>query len=102
MTVKDFKIRCPMCKGTIVVDARSGKIIRHREQSEKADDNDAPDPALFDDALGKVHKFKKEGESQLDDAFTKVSKRRKGLDKLFDGARKKAKDEKDDEDSEDE
>ena len=94
MTVKDFKIRCPMCKGTIVVDARSGKIIRHREQGDKKDDDDAPDPALFDDALGKVHKFQKEGESQLDDAFKKVSDRRKGLDKLFEDARKKAKDEK--------
>ena len=93
MTVKDFTIRCPMCKGTIVVDARSGKIIRHREHGEGKDDDDAPDPALFDDALGKVKKLKDEGESVFDDAFKKVSKRKKGLDKLFDDARKKAKDE---------
>ena len=88
MSRKDFKITCPLCEGIIIVDARSGKIIRHHEKGKE--DDEAPDPALFDDALGKVKKKGTEGNSVFSDAFNKVKNRKKGLDKLFGEAKKKA------------
>lgn len=94
MVAKDFKIKCPMCEGLIIVDSRTGKIIRHHEPGKE--DDEAPDPALFDDALGKVKKTSDEGESIFGDAFKKVKDRRKGLDDAFREAKKKA-DEKGDE-----
>ena len=89
MTVRDFKIKCPMCNGFIKIDARNGKIIRHWEESGREED-DKPDPAEFDSALDKVAKFKEEGESTFSDAMKKVSERKKGLDDIFDEAKKKA------------
>lgn len=94
MSRKDFKIECPMCEGIIIVDARNGKIIRHHEAG--AEDDDTPDPALFDDAVHTVKKKTDDGESVFTDAFKKVKNRKKGLDKLFGEAKKKA-DEKGDE-----
>lgn len=94
MAAKDYRIKCPMCEGIILVDARTGKIIRHHEPGR--DDDDEPDPALFDNALDKVHKTQNKGESILDDAFNKYKKREKGLDDAFREAKKKA-DEKGDE-----
>ena len=52
MAAKDFRVKCPMCSGIIVVDARNGKIIRHHEPGKE--DEDEVDPALFDSALDKV------------------------------------------------
>jgi len=88
MTAKEFRIKCPHCARIVVVDARTGKIIRHFEQSK--DDDEAPDPALFDDALGKVKKNQDEGETVLDDAFKKFKDRKKGLEGRFRDAKKKA------------
>ena len=89
MAPKDFRIRCPECEEIIIVDARTGKIIRHFEPG-KEDDDEGPDPALFDQALGKVKKVQKEGDSIFDSAFKKIKERRKGLDELFKEAKKKA------------
>jgi predicted CopG family antitoxin len=95
MTVRDFTIKCPMCNGFIKIDARNGKIVRHWEESEREED-DKPDPAEFDAAMGKVAKLKEEGDSTFSEAMKKVSERKKGLNDLFKEAKKKA-DEKGDE-----
>ena len=89
MTVREFKIKCPMCEGIIIIDAGNGKIIRHFEPDVREED-EKPDPALFDEAVDKVSKFKNEGDSTFSDAIKKVSERKKGLDDLFKEARKKA------------
>ncbi len=95
MTVRDFRIKCPMCKGFIVIDARNGKIIRHWEESEREED-EKPDPAEFDSALDRVAKSKADSESTFSDAMKKESKRKENLGDLFKDAKKKA-DEKGDE-----
>jgi hypothetical protein len=89
MTVREFKVKCPMCEGVIVVDARNGKIIRHFEPDTR-DEDDKPDPAQFDAALDKVSKSKDEGDSTFSDAMKKVTERKAGLDDLFKEAKKKA------------
>ena len=89
MTVREFKIKCPMCEGTIIIDARNGKLIRHFEADDREED-EKPDPAEFDQALDKVAKFKEDGDSTFSDAMKKVSERKKGLEELFDDAKKKA------------
>ena len=89
MTVREFKIQCPLCKGFIVVDARNGKIIRHWEAS-KSEEDEKPDPAQFDEAMDKLVKMKEESDTTFSEAMKKVSKRKKGLDDLFKEAKKKA------------
>ncbi len=89
MKAKDFRIKCPECGEILVVDARTGKMIRHYEKGHEKDD-DAPDPALFDNALGKVKKDTNEGDSVFDSAVNTVKDRKKGLDDLFKEAKKKA------------
>jgi hypothetical protein len=100
MTVRDFKIKCPMCNGRLVVDARTGKIIRHWEEDEREED-EKPDPAAFDSALDKVARSKEEGDSSFTEAMKKVSDRKKGLDDLFKEAKKKAEEKGDEERPED-
>ena len=96
MVTREFKVKCPMCEGLIVIDARNGKVIRHFEDAEGGED-DKPDPAQFDAALDKVGRVKEEGDALFSDAMKKVTKRKKGLDDLFKEAKKKA-DEKEEED----
>ena len=50
MTVRDFKIKCPMCSGYIVIDARNGKVAIRGwlEQTDK----DAVELALEMKSLG--------------------------------------------------
>ena len=96
MTVREFKVKCPMCEGIIVIDARNGKSVRHFE-AETRDEDDKPDPAQFDEALNKVSRTKDEGDSVFSDAMKKVSERKSGLDDLFKEAKKKAESKKDEE-----
>jgi len=90
MTVLEVKVKCPMCEGIIVIDARNGKLIRHWEKGSDGED-EGPDPAEFDAALDKVDRFKDENDSTFSDAMKKVSERKKGLDDIFNDASKKAK-----------
>lgn len=95
MVTREFKIKCPMCEGLLIIDARNGKLVRHFEPGENEDDK--PDPAKFDEALGKIDRVKEEGDNMFADAMKKVEDRKKGLDDLFKDAKDKA-DEKGDED----
>lgn len=94
MTVLEFKVKCPMCEGTIVIDARNGKLIRHWEANQREED-EAPDPAEFDQALDNVDRMEKESDSIFSDAMKKVSDKKKGLEDLFKDASEKAKKKKD-------
>ncbi|MBU0756231.1 MAG: hypothetical protein KJ645_13905 [Planctomycetes bacterium] len=85
-----------MCNGIIVIDARNGKIIRHFEADDRAED-EKPDPAKFDEALGKVTRSKQDGDETFSDAIKKITERKVGLDDLFKEAKKKAGDKIDEE-----
>jgi hypothetical protein len=97
MTVREFKIKCPECEATIVIDARNGKYIRHF-LADKREKDEKPDPAQFDAALDKVNKPKEDGTAAFSDALKNVEKRKVGLDDLFKDATDKANDKKDEPD----
>ena len=78
---------CPCCSTELVVDAASGEILA--ENRPKVDHK-----KTFDDAMGKVHT----GAARRADAFSKAFDRTKNqedvLEKKFEEAAKKAKDDK--------
>ena len=81
-------IVCPCCETRLVADTETGEILSETRPKRDAD-------ASFADAMKQV----KSGESRREDAFSKAFQRTKKLDSLldkkFEEARKKAKDEKD-------
>ncbi|MFH2002979.1 MAG: hypothetical protein ABIK28_25155 [Planctomycetota bacterium] len=97
MTVREFKVKCPMCEGLIIIDARNGKLIRHFEAGEREKD-EKPDPAKFDEALSKVDRVQKEGDNMFADAIKKVTEKKQGLDELFKDVKEKVEEKKDEED----
>lgn len=89
MTVREFKIKCPMCEGIVIIDALNGKIVRHFEPDHRKED-EKPDPAQFDAALDKVAKGQKEGDSTFSDALKKVSEKKTEAEDFLKEIQKKA------------
>jgi hypothetical protein len=80
-----IKVKCPLCKGTLEVDADTGAVLDAREHNPRRRD--------FDDALGDVWEEKSRIEEDFSRAFDSEKQRAEVLEKKFRKAREQTKDE---------
>ena len=94
MTDKQLELACPCCAARIVIDIRTGTILRARKPGEIDADTGKPKVGEADwaDALGKVRQRTDAGPSKLDDALARERDKGSRLDDLFKKASKKLKD----------
>jgi hypothetical protein len=90
MESKQLEIACPCCQSRILVDVRTGKILRTL-RPEELDSSGKPvvGERDWDQALGRVRGRDEQKESKLDDALTRERDRSKNLDDLFREAQEK-------------
>ena len=88
MERKQFEIDCPCCASRILVDVRTGQILRTR--SPKGEEGDGEAPADWQEALGRVQERTRAGQDRLDQALDREKTRERDLDDLFKKARDKA------------
>lgn len=84
METKQIEIACPCCKSRILVDVRTGKLLRTLRPEEL----DATGKPLvgerdWDQALGRVRGRESERASKLDSALDRERERSQHLDDLF-------------------
>lgn len=90
MDAKQIEIACPCCKSRLLVDLRTGKLLRTLRPEEL----DATGKPLvgerdWDQALGRVRERSSERGSKLDSALDRERDRSRDLDDLFRKAREK-------------
>ncbi len=92
MDDKQLEIACPCCATRILIDLRTGTILRSRRR-EELDPTGKPvvGEADWTDALGKVQRRTVEAPSKLDDALQKERDKRSRLDDMFKQANDKLK-----------
>jgi len=87
MSEGTFLIDCPICKGRIEVDKKTGRVLRHWEKPGTKADGDP-----MKDAFKKM----KEDKSRLDSYFTNAGKsledKKKELEEKFEKEKKRIKD----------
>jgi hypothetical protein len=93
MDAKQIEIACPCCKSRLLVDVRTGKLLRTlRPEELDATGKPVVGERDWDQALGKVRERSDQGESKLDSALDRERKRSADLDDLFRKAREKLRD----------
>lgn len=90
MESKQIEIDCPCCKTRLVVDVRTGQLLRAR-RPEELDSTGKPvvSERDWDDALGKVQGRSQSRETRLDEALNRERDKSQRLDDLFRQARDK-------------
>jgi hypothetical protein len=97
MDAKQIEIACPCCKSRLLVDVRTGKLLRTlRPEELDATGKPVVGERDWDQALGKVRERSDQGENKLDSALDRERKRSADLDDLFRQAREKLRDPDDD------
>jgi hypothetical protein len=97
MDAKQIEIACPCCQSRLLVDLRTGKLLR----SLRPEELDATGKPLvgerdWDQALGRVRERGGESENKLDSALDRERNRPRQLDDLFRKAREQLHDPDDD------
>lgn len=93
MSDKQIEIDCPCCASRILIDIRTGTILRTRKPGEVDVETGKPKVGEADwaDALGKVRRRTDSGLSKLDDALARERDKTSRLDDLFKKASEKLK-----------
>jgi hypothetical protein len=86
--IREFQIDCPSCKGWILIDLETGEILKHGKAGQKR--GDAPAGKSLDAVLGEVRDRDKRGDDTFADAVRSVEAQKKRLEKAFEDAKKKA------------
>ena len=91
MNDKQIEIACPCCASRILIDVRTGTILRTRKAGEVDLETGKPKVGEADwaDALGKVRRRTDTGQSKLDDALARERDKTTRLDDLFKKASEK-------------
>jgi|SRR5882672_2810815 len=91
MNEKQLEITCPCCSSRILIDVRTGAIVRSRKPEEIDLDTGKPKVGEADwaDALGKVRRRTDGAPSKLDDALARERDKGSRLDDLFKKASEK-------------
>lgn len=76
-------IVCPCCETRLVVDSRTGAILREDRVVKR-------EHGSLDDAFGSIRAKKREADERLEKAFADAKHREEILEKKFQEARKKA------------
>lgn len=98
MEAKQLEIACPCCQSRILVDVRTGKILRTlRPEELDATGKPVVGERDWDQALGRVRGREEAKDSKLDDALSRERKRSSQLEDLFRKASEKLAEDKPDE-----
>jgi hypothetical protein len=91
MASKQFEVQCPCCSSRILLDVRTGKVLRAL-RPEELDSAGKPKVSEKDweDAFGRVRDRRDSGESRLDQALAREKDKSSRLDDLFREAADKA------------
>lgn len=93
MESKQIEITCPCCASRILVDVRTGAILRTRGRDEGPGAEGAEEGRQdWSKALGRVQKRSTEAPGKLDAALEREREKRARLDDLFLKANEKLKD----------
>jgi len=91
MERKQFEIDCPCCSSRILIDVRTGQILRtRRPQAADETGRKATSQADWQDALGRVQERTRAGDDRLEQALDREKRRGRDLDDLFEQAKDKA------------
>lgn len=84
METKQLEIDCPCCSSRILVDVRTGKVLRTLPPEER-DDQGRPvvRERDWDQALGRVQERASTQQQRLDDALAREKDKASRLDDLF-------------------
>jgi len=87
---KQIEIACPCCKSRLLIDVRTGQLLRTL-RAEEVDEKGKPvvSERDWDDALGKVRGRQQTREGKLDEALDRERDKERRLDDLFRKAREK-------------
>lgn len=97
MDAKQIEIACPCCKSRLLVDVRTGKLLRSlRPEELDATGKPVVGERDWDQALGKVRERGGQSETKLDSALGRERDRTRQLDDLFRKARENLNDPDDD------
>jgi len=83
-----FRVKCPICKGLLVIDTRTRRVVGHTSVEDLAKGADE----RFESIVQGMEKAKSEQEEKLRAAQAREAERAKHLDDLFNKAQEKAKD----------
>ena len=84
METKQLEIACPCCRSRLLIDVRTGTLLRTlRPEELDATGKPVVGERDWDQALGKVRGRTQEKERKLDDALTRERDRSQHLDDLF-------------------
>lgn len=93
MDEKQIEIACPCCKSRLLVDVRTGKLLRTlRPEELDATGKPVVGERDWNQALGRVREREGGSESKLDSALGRERDRSRQLDDLFRKAREKLQD----------
>jgi hypothetical protein len=93
MEKKEVEAVCPCCSTKLVVDVRSGKILRHAREGEVDETGKMQlDPERWESANERVGDRAGEAHSKFEEALDEEAGKESRLDDLFEKAKKKVKD----------
>lgn len=93
METKQIEIACPCCNSRLLVDVRTGKLLRTlRPEQLDASGKPVVGEGDWDQALGRVQQRESERSSKLDSALDRERDRSRHLDDLFRKASEKLSD----------
>ena len=97
METKQIEIACPCCKSRLLVDVRTGKLLRTlRPEELDATGKPVVGERDWDQALGRVRNRESERTAKLDSALDRERERSRHLEDLFRKASEKLADPEDD------
>jgi len=83
-----FRVKCPICKGLLVIDTRTRRVVGHTSVEDMGKGADE----RFESIVEGMEKAKSEQEKKLEAAKAREAERARHLDDLFNKAQEKAKD----------
>jgi len=91
MESKQIELTCPCCQARLLVDTRTGAVLRARDAASQTEDAAPPPPdAGWGQAVGRVQARREGGEDKLAAALEREKRREEDLDDLFRRAKKRA------------
>ena len=90
MDKKQIETVCPCCKTALVVDALTGKVLRHAEPGEVDETGKMQlDPKRWDNASDRASSRAADAADKFEEALGDEKSKESRLDDLFDKAKKK-------------
>jgi len=82
-----FRVKCPMCGGTLTIDERLRRVISHVSKDDAAK---KPEEKL-ESVIERIEKEKSQQDSKLEEAKRREAERKRHVEDLFKKAQDKAK-----------